>query len=131
MAFDYLHNLPDLDEGESDDEPDYEFKKTCWKQDEDRMKDRHNWKFVQQTKLDEAIKDWCDNMTPLTGPEGAVEQYKEYYSEDGNWDRVILRLHQQAAGSASKEDCHKWLMDISAGCDFDSGELEHNRNQYK
>lgn len=110
--------------------PPSNFKKTCWKQDGERMKDHHNWKFVQQEKLDEAINDWCRSFNGFK-PTREIAMGKYYYDEEGDWNHVFLKYTVPANVETFAGDCVKWFMDISAGCDFDDGPIEHNRNQYK
>lgn len=133
-AYDYLNSLPD--EGpEEEDPPKVEFKKQCWKADAERMKDHHNWKFVQQTKLDEAIGHFCgDEWSASSGSEGVsnAKRSKSYFNNDGNWDYVVLSVKEPKPGMATQDECKKWMMDISAGCDFDgNSDVNHNTNQYK
>jgi hypothetical protein len=126
----YLQDLVAFVVEEPETPPPSNFKKTCWKQDEERMKDHHNWKFVQETKLDEAINDWCSQFATFR-PDRETPIVKEYYTEEGDWSHVLLKVTVPFDVEVTADDCQKWFMDISAGCDHDAGPIEHNRNQYK
>lgn len=129
--FSYLRHLP-VREPEGPKEPELK-RKQCWKLDDNRMKDHHNWKFVQPGPLDEAIKKHCNEWKAGEASAGVknIESGSSYYDGDGDWNYVVLSVFQPEAGMATKDQCHKWMNDISAGCDWDSAELKKNINQFK
>lgn len=128
LIFNYLHNLPN----KKSKDPQLK-RKQCYKLDEERMKDHHNWKFVQQKKLDDAIKTHCDKWNAGSGSDGVsnIKSSSSYNNGDGDWDYVLLEIFQPKSGMVTKEQCQQWMNDISAGCDWDGAELEKNVNQFK
>jgi hypothetical protein len=127
--FNYLRHLPDKG---PDKAPELK-RKQCWKEDVLRMSDHHNWKFVQQVPLDEAIKKYCDEWTAGESTAGVtdISSSKSYYNGEDDWNHVVLTIFQPKTGMVIKEQCHKWMLDISAGCDFDAGDEKKNFNQFK
>lgn len=88
------------------------------------MKDHKNWKFMQQTVLDDDIKAFCGNDWD-TNAKGA--RRKEYHGKD-DWNYLVLTVDEKG----KQENCEKSLMDISAGCDFDpEPDVNKNINQFK
>ncbi|PGH13995.1 hypothetical protein AJ79_03264 [Helicocarpus griseus UAMH5409] len=99
-----------------------EDKKTCYKQDTDRMEDERNWKFVQQKKLQEAVDKFCGDDW-----EDNDNQEKDYHKDD--WDHVKITLSGKDGEKATKGDCKKALRHLNADCDWD-GSNEYNTNQF-
>jgi hypothetical protein len=97
------------------------------------MKDHHHWKFVQQGPLDDAIKTFCDELNPEQATPGVsnVELSRTFYNEDGNWNEVVLRVSEPEPGMTTKDQCHKWMREVSASCDWDNAPIEQNTNQFK
>lgn len=127
--YNYLRHLPDMD-------PNREPKvihRQCWKEDVKRMSDHHNWKFIQQVPLDDAIKAYCDGWNAGDGTASVtnIDTSKSYYDGEGDWNHVVLNIFQPKPGMVTKEQCRKWMMDLSAGCDHDGRDVKMNLNQFK
>jgi hypothetical protein len=103
-------------------------KKTCWKDNAERMKDHKNWKFVEPDELSKAIVQFCESDWSGNGGNELEEWNKThtYFKDNDDWNTVNIIVGGPAKTGAVKEYCRKNLEAISAGCDNDK-----STNQFK
>lgn len=103
-----------------------EFKKTCYKEDQERMKDHRNWKFVQQSSLAENIETYCNEFT-TTARDGEVTTFRSFEDKDNDgWNTVTLHIQEPKGGLVDTDRCKTLFRQISDGCDGDA-----NLNQFE
>jgi hypothetical protein len=123
LAYEFLSQKDERDhEGDNNDDDDGkpEFKKKCYKEDSERMKDHWNWKFVQQSTLAENIETYCNEFKKTTGDE-KVTTHRPFKDEiNDGWNTVTLYIEEPKGGLVDTDRCKTLFRQISDGCDGDA-----------
>jgi hypothetical protein len=106
--------------------------KTCYKADANRMKDHHAWKFMEQSKLDEAVEAFCKgDWGNDVSSDKDFSKSKSYFDGADDWNTVKISVTGNAKNRALKGDCERNFYEINAGCDWDGLPADKSSNQFK
>jgi hypothetical protein len=106
--------------------------KTCYKADANRMKDHHAWKFMEQSKLDEAVEAFCKgDWGNDVSSDKDFSKSKSYFDGADDWNTVKISVTGNAKNRALKGECERNFYEINAGCDWDGLPADKSSNQFK